>query len=174
MIFALGTKNLAKMRAVEEFLNAEGFEEYDLEGFSVESGVSDMPFSDEECIKGALNRAQNAIKASENADYGIGLEGGVTSLNDKMYLVGWVAIVDADGRSGVGSSGHIEVPNFIRKELEAGKELGPLMEELHDKDVRNLEGAMGIFSDGRVSRSDSFVGALKRAFSKLDNEIYNS
>ena len=174
MKIALGTTNEAKMRAVESFLKSEGFEEYDLEGMSVESGVDDMPFSDMECIEGAINRAKNALSASEDAEYGIGLEGGVTIIDGKMFLVGWVAITKKNGRTGVGSSGHIEVPNFIRKELEDGKELGPLMADLHNKDVRNLEGAMGIFSDGRISRSESFVGALKRAYSSLDNDIYNS
>lgn len=172
MKFILGTKNEAKKRAVLKWIEAEGFEVSEVIGVSVDSGIDEMPFSDEDCIKGALNRAKNALAESEGFDYGIGMEGGVCVKADMMFLVGWVAIVDVNGAIGVASSGHIEVPDFIRKELENGKELGPLMAELHDKDVRNLEGAMGIFSGGRVSRSDSFVKALRLAYSKLDNELY--
>ena len=41
----------------------------------MQSGVSPQPFSDEETIQGAINRARAAVKET-GADIGIGLEGG--------------------------------------------------------------------------------------------------
>jgi inosine/xanthosine triphosphatase len=172
MKFALGTTNKAKEKAVREWSESEGIVDFELNCVKVESGVSDMPMSDEECIDGAINRAKNSLLEDLDAEYGIGMEGGVSTINDTMFLCGWVAIVNREGKAGIGCSGHIEVPDSIRVEIENGKELGPLLGEMHERDVRNNEGAWGIFTNGRITRSDSFLNSLTFAFAKFDSDLY--
>lgn len=161
MKFVIGTKNKAKVSAVEGWANKYlDLGEFEVIGVDVESGIADQPMSNEESLEGAINRAKNALLMEESAEYGVGLEGGVYYLSDRMFLNGWVAIVDKAGNVGVGSSQSIELPVSIRKRIEAGEELGPIMHSLHDRDVRNLEGAFGILTNNQITRSFSFENAL--------------
>ena len=55
----------------------------EITSLSVPSGVSAQPFSDEETMQGAINRAKRALE--EGAPIGIGLEGGVMK-RSTVYL----------------------------------------------------------------------------------------
>ena len=58
-----------------------------------------MPMSDAESLQGATNRA-TAAQIMRNADFGVGLEGGVQPEAHGLTLHGWVVIVDAAGKQG--------------------------------------------------------------------------
>ena len=72
MKIIIGSKNPAKITAVKNVFLMKG----EFVSLDIPSGVSEQPFSDEETIKGAINRAVGALKQG-NGDIGIGLEGGV-------------------------------------------------------------------------------------------------
>ena len=80
---AVGTVNPAKVQAVEMVLHNESFH---VVAVDVSSDVSAQPFSDEETIQGAINRAVKALKET-GADIGFGLEGGVTETEYGMFLL---------------------------------------------------------------------------------------
>lgn len=147
----VGSKNYAKVEAVKQiFSNSE------VSGVSVPSYVSEQPFSDEETMKGALNRARNAFKQG-NSGVGIGLEGGVLEMEDGIFLCNWGALVDQHGFQTVASGAKIKVPLEIESELKKGRELGPIMDEFAQKqNVRQLEGAIGILTNGLVNRKEMF------------------
>jgi inosine/xanthosine triphosphatase len=74
----IASKNPVKINAVKQgfkkmFPNTE-FEFIDI---SVSSEVSDQPFGNDEIFQGAFNRATNAKKEVSNADYWVGVEGGI-------------------------------------------------------------------------------------------------
>ena len=48
----------------------------EVRGLPVASGVSPFPLSDEETLRGAVNRARGAAELEPGADYSVGLEGG--------------------------------------------------------------------------------------------------
>ncbi|MFP3472939.1 DUF84 family protein, partial [Micrococcus sp. SIMBA_144] len=49
------------------------------------------------------------------------------------------------------------LPDNIKKMLEEGKELGPVISEYASRaDVSKKEGAIGIFTNGTVSRTDMY------------------
>lgn len=52
---AVGTKNKAKLKAVETVVNRTLIEISSITGYDVDSGVSAQPFSDEETRLGAIN-----------------------------------------------------------------------------------------------------------------------
>ena len=86
---ALGTKNPAKIKAGElaaRELSAE------LISIDVSSEVSEQPFSDEETIDGAINRARNAMKEAD-AEFGLGLEGGVVTVSYTHLTLPTMAVV---------------------------------------------------------------------------------
>lgn len=150
----IGSKNPAKILAAQA-----AFQEYEAEVFSIEaaSSVSEQPFSDEETIKGAINRAQDAMQKG-NGDIGIGLEGGVVETEFGLYVCNWGALYE-DGQPPIIAGGaRIQLPEEIAEKLRAGQELGPVMDDYaQKKNVRKKDGAVGIFTAGRVTRIDMFT-----------------
>lgn len=79
-IVAIGTTNQAKIAAVKAIFSSE---QYALVPTNVPSDVSAQPLSDRETRQGAMNRAKHALE-KENADIGIGLEGGVMEIDGEL------------------------------------------------------------------------------------------
>lgn len=154
MKIIIGSKNPTKIKAVENiFLNTE------IISLDVPSQVSVQPFSDEETMNGAINRAKQC--ASYDA-VGIGLEGGVMHIDDKLYLCNWGALATSEGKVYVASGARIPLPNEIDVQLKAGFELGDLMDIYSEKQgVRNKEGAVGIFTKEFVTRHEMFAHVVK-------------
>ena len=161
---AIGTTNPSKIEAVEQKVRRQ-WPDVELVPVSVPSGVSDMPMSDGECIQGAKNRGMASLRAA-GADLGVGLEGGVMLMPEGMMLVGWVAVVDANGRCGLGSSARIPLPEFIAQRVRNGEELGPVMDTIvNETNTKHRGGASGILSGGLTKRSESFATAVAYALS---------
>ncbi|MCL4159787.1 UNVERIFIED_CONTAM: hypothetical protein GTU68_012718, partial [Idotea baltica] len=66
---------------------------FEVAGISVPSGVSDQPMSDQETLQGALNRAEAAQIAIPEADYWVGMEGGIAERDDQMEAFAWMVIL---------------------------------------------------------------------------------
>ena len=64
----------------------------------IESGVSDQPDSDQETRRGSRNRADEAWRAHPNADFWVGLEGGVVTIDDQLMAFAWMAICSSSSR----------------------------------------------------------------------------
>lgn len=154
MHVAIGSKNQTKVKAVEE-----AFKQYEarVEGIDVPSGVSEQPFSDEETIEGAINRAYGALEKS-GAKLGVGLEGGVQQTKFGILLCNWGALVQ-EGKPPIISGGaRILLPKEIENRLLVGEELGPIMDDFMKKtNIRSREGAIGIFTNGLIPRQEMFL-----------------
>jgi len=161
---AVGSANPAKIDAVGAAISGI-WPEATVRGVPVPSGVSAMPTSDEECLAGARNRAR-AARAVANADFGVGLEGGVSQTPAGLMLVGWVAVVDADGAEGVSSTARLPLPAPIAERVLAGEELGPVMDDILGVERSNYRGgAIGALTAGLVPRADAFAMAVVYALS---------
>jgi inosine/xanthosine triphosphatase len=149
---AVGSKNPAKVEAVKL---AYGHD-VEIITINVDSGVANQPFSDEETIQGATNRAKNCLKETD-ADFGIGLEGGVVHTNFGLFVCNWGALVTRDGDSFIAGGARILLPEEIAQRVMDGSELGPVMDEYTKKEnIRKKEGAIGIFTNEKVTRSEMF------------------
>jgi inosine/xanthosine triphosphatase len=173
MKVAVGSTNPVKITAVQSTFE-KIWPETDIKAASVLSGVSNMPMTDEECIRGARNRAEKILKQFD-ADYGVGLEGGVHPDPTGLLLVGWVVIVDRNGREGVGGSARLPLPEPIAEQILNGRELGPLMDEiLGVENVKQKGGAVGALTAGLVPRSNTFAVAVAYALAPfVSAEFYN-
>lgn len=166
---AVGTENKAKLQAVESVFKTV-FGDVIIEGIAAKSGISEQPLTDEESIRGAINRADGALKQVQTAEYGVGLEGNVVETSGHMFLRGWVAIKNRSGDIGLGHSGGLQLPEVIRAQINDGKELGPLLQEmLDDKDnrVRHTLGTNGVLTDGIYTRVDEFTHAAQCALARF-------
>jgi len=174
MKIAIGTLNPAKINPTKKVLS-NFFSDVEFVGINVSSNVSEMPLTNEEMIEGAINRAKNALKKID-ADYGVGLEGGVYNTNYGMFLAGWVAIINKDGKIGLGSGPRMLLPNKVKKAMLKGEELGPYLEKNYPEvgEIRRKNGAYGLFSDNLVTRPENFDIAIRCAFTPFINNLYNN
>lgn len=172
MKIAVGSNNPVKVGAVEAII-ARVWPMADVDSVPVPSGVSPMPMDDDECIRGALARAV-ASRNAVDADLGVGLEGGVHATDHHLFLTGWVAIVDRNGRKSVASASRLPLPEPIATAVRAGRELGPLMDEITGRqETRQAEGAIGILTQGLMTRQASFEAAVAYALAPwLRPELY--
>lgn len=163
MIISIGTKNAAKLAACEEILHL-AFPDSALVAYDVPSGVAAMPTTNEETAQGAVHRARAALEADLNAELGVGLEGGVyEGPFNRMYLLGWAALTDRNGKVGIGHSAAVALPESIAKELRKGAELGPLMHQRTSEDIRHTIGTTGYLTKGLYPRNREFEDALRNA-----------
>lgn len=153
---AIGSNNPAKYKAV-----LEACHQLDIpctwSCHEVDSGVRAQPLSDVETVKGAVQRARSTLEVS-GADFAIGLEGGVVLDEASGIMVcNWGALVDHSGREFIAGGARIPLPDQFRSSLEKGVELGDLMDQHCNKEgIRKHEGALGIFTNGAVSRGEMF------------------
>jgi inosine/xanthosine triphosphatase len=173
MTIAIGSTNPAKVTAVRQAVLAV-WPEAQLCPVAVDSGVGAMPMSDEEGVRGALQRARAAREITQ-ADLGIGLEGAAQDLPRGMVLTNWVAIVAQDGRTSVTSGGRLPLPEVIARELRAGGELGPIIDRYTGRaNTKQHEGAAGFLTSGLIPRDQAFQIAVAFALAPfLHPELYN-
>ena len=172
-LVAIGSTNPVKLAAVravmEQLCPGAAFR-----AIEVDPGVPAQPLSDEEMVTGAKARAI-AARIALDADLGIGLEGGVHRSTWGALLSGWAAIVDRDGRLGLGSGGRIALPPVLVESLEQGEELGPAMDRLSGlTDTRKGPGAVGILTNGLVVRDEAFRVAIAYALAPFLHSAWYS
>lgn len=177
LTIAVGSKNQAKNLAVKTaFERAFPGNTIDAIGFDVASGISEQPITDEESIQGALNRARNALAEQATAQYGVGLEGNTVTIEDRMYLHGWVAVVKQGVETaGIGHSSGLELPENLKQGIEAGGELGPLLQDIlndNDNNIRHTQGTNGILSGGLYTREQEFIDATTVALARFVKPEY--
>ena len=154
MKVAVGSTNPVKVQAVMEAFQ-ETFTKVEVMEIKVESHVSNQPFKDE-VLKGSLNRAESALQLTE-ADFGVGIEGGIIQLGDRWYNLGFVTIVNQMGKIGTGTSGWVECPPPILRQLKRRKELGEVIDNLTGRvNTKKEEGAIGVFTKGKVRRKELY------------------
>lgn len=155
-VIAVGSTNPVKVGAAGRIF-AQFLPGAELVAIAVASGVPEQPIGDEETMRGAVGRAR-AARETADADYGVGLEGGVTFRGDECWMNGFCAVVHRDGRVGIGSGTQFLLPPSIGREVRAGGEVGPLMDRLTGlSDIKKHGGAIGFFTNGAILREDAFA-----------------
>ena len=147
---------------------------FEVEGVSVESGVADQPKSDNETYQGAYNRAQNASQAQPEADYWVGLEGGIEAKDEAMESFAWMVVKSKDGRTGRAKTGTFFLPPQVAQLIHEGKELGEADDIVFKKsNSKQAGGAIGILTHGVVDRAAYYTEAIIFALIPFKNqELY--
>ncbi|MEM1984631.1 MAG: inosine/xanthosine triphosphatase, partial [Candidatus Korarchaeum sp.] len=159
-----GSTNPVKVEAVRRAFSR--FWEVEVRGVKVDSEVPAEPFG-AAAMEGARNRARKALRTL-NADFGVGIEGGIFYLFGNYYCAGFVWVERSDGAQSTGTSGWFECPRSFLPELLTGTELGDLMAKLSGKDdIKREEGAIGFFTRGTVNRVDLYTHGVLMALVKF-------
>ncbi len=111
------TTNPAKIQAIlQAFNEIFGEGSCHIESVSVESGVPEQPFGNEETRAGARNRVANARAVQPNADFWVAIEAGI----DEGSTFSWVVIEDHHQR-GEARSATLPAPAVILEKCVPGK-----------------------------------------------------
>jgi inosine/xanthosine triphosphatase len=168
-IIAVGSKNPSKLEAVRSAFQAVWpNEEWQALGVDVKSGVSDQPMSDEESIRGATQRARLALEMIPEAEYSVGLEGGIQKLADQYFDCGWVVVMNGQGELGIGSSAKMPVPAKIMELVFQGTELGFADDQIFGKEMsKHGTGHFGSMTNDVLTRSAAYKDGLVAALSRF-------
>ena len=163
MKILVGSKNPVKIDAVREAF-AFYFDSVILQGISVESHVSDQPINEETFI-GAENRAKELQKINNekllNADFFVGIEGGIQELYNKWFAFGCMCIIHKSGKISFGTSANFELPKLVIQQLLKRKELGHVMDEIMEQEnTKQKGGAISFFTNGKMNRKQLYIPGL--------------
>ena len=141
---------------------------------SVDSGVSDQPMSDQETRQGARNRVSNAILKTPDADFWVGLEGGLDFFDDHLLAFAWMVIAGSDNRISETRSATLPLPPQVQTLVSEGLELG----EANDRVFSTLNskqggGAFGLLTDGLLTRESIYTQTLILALVPFVHELWS-
>jgi inosine/xanthosine triphosphatase len=175
MLIAVGSTNPTKIQPVIDVFTHH-FKDCTVKGVSVPSGIAEQPMDIDEMYKGALHRAQKALKAVKGSEYGVGIEGGLHKHSFGWFEHSIVVIVNTEGHIGIGASGGLVLPEIIMDAIHKGKNLEEAIDS-HFKTNKVGEGIgmFGIFTKGVVTRSEGVRHGVAFALGRfLHPDLYTS
>ena len=144
-------------------------EAFTARGVSVPSGVSDQPMSDEETLRGALQRAENARTAEPEADYWAGIEGGCEEKFGELWTFAWVVVLSRE-QTGKARTGAFCLPREIAELVRQGVELGEADDRVFVRsNSKQMNGAIGILTGDVIDRTQYYEAAVVLALIPFKN-----
>ena len=162
---AIASKNPNKVRAVRTAFRLMGIK---VSVISIEppGDLPPEPIGINEIIGGAVKRARHALNRVVNAEFGVGVEAGIISV-DALGIhmdVTTAAVVDRDGEVTIGMSPAFMIPRRFMKEILSGKELNDVVEKYYGiKDIGKRFGFIGAVTRGLIEREILNVEAIYMA-----------
>ncbi|KAH7129053.1 inosine triphosphate pyrophosphatase-like protein [Dactylonectria macrodidyma] len=167
----VSSKNPVKIKAALEGFTQLLPAEYDISGVSVPSGVPEQPFSGQETLLGAMNRVANVREAVPDADYWVGIEGGVEEEADGSILnFAWIVVRGRDGRTGKARTASYALPEETAELLRKGMELGHADDAVFGRvNSKQSSGSVGLLTDDVVDRAGFYTPAVVLALIPFKN-----
>jgi len=175
MKIVVTSHNPVKIAAVKQaFLAQFPLHEMELIPVTVKSGVADQPMSDKETRQGAQNRVANARHKSPDADYWVGLEGGLDTFDGRLMAFAWMVIANSKNRVSETRSATLPLPPRVQTLISDGLELG----EANDRVFSTLNskqggGAYGLLTDGLMTRESIYTQTLILALVPFVHELWS-
>lgn len=156
----VGSTNPVKINSTRlAFEAAFPEEEFEVDGVTAESDVRDQPMSDSETFSGAQNRA-NHVKGNNQADYFVGIEGGVQDRGDDMEAFAWTVVL-SNGTEGKARTSSFILPHEVGSLVRSGMELGhaddKVFKQTHSK---QKNGAVGLLTNDIIDRTEYYKQAV--------------
>lgn len=174
MKVVVASQNPVKIGAAREAF-AEVFPDAVLEvsGVAVDSGVGDQPDDDAKTRKGARERVSSARDAEPDADYWVGLEGGVDVFDDQLMAFAWMAVMSRHGDVSEARSATLPLPPAVKELVDAGMELGVANDRVFATvNSKHGGGAYGLLTGGRYTREGIYTQTLIIALTPFVNALY--
>jgi len=170
MKLVVASTNPVKIQAASQgFLQIFSFTP-DTVSLEANSGVSDQPHTDEQTRLGAANRVAFAQSKIPQADYWIGIEGGVHQAPEVgLVSFAWIAIADNKNLA-FSRTASITLPQPVVNLIHQGLELGDAMDQVFSRhNSKQQEGAIGLLTSGKITRQELYQPSVVIALSQLIN-----
>ena len=169
--FVVASTNPVKIQAaVDGFQRLFPGSELNVIAAAVPSDVAHQPMSDEETLRGALNRSARAQAAQPHADYWIGIEGGVQPIGQELIAFAWI-VVRSRELIGKGRTGAFFLPPAVVELIRQGKELGEADDMVFSRsNSKQDNGAVGLLTDNVIDRAQLYEHAMILALIPFKNE----
>lgn len=174
MKIVVASRNPVKLNAAREAFSAV-YPDRKLEvaGVDVDSGVGDQPDSDAKTRDGARARALQARAAEPDADFWVGLEGGVDVFDDQLMAFAWMAVKGRQGDVSEARSATLPLPPAVKTLVDSGMELGEANDRVFSTvNSKQGGGAYGLLTDGRYTREGIYAQTLIIALTPFVNALY--
>lgn len=171
----IASSNPVKLNSTEiGFAKMFPGETFVISGVPAASEVPDQPMSDAETVKGATNRANNISRLKPEADYWVGIEGGLQLIGEELSAFAWVVVKSRDGKSGKGKTGSFILPSKVAELIKQGKELGEADDIVFGtNNSKQANGAVGILTGDVLTRTTFYEPAVILALIPFKNpELY--
>ncbi|KAG4436562.1 hypothetical protein IFR05_007957 [Cadophora sp. M221] len=147
---------------------------YTARGISAPSGVAEQPLTSKETLQGALNRAQNAREKEPEADYWVGIEGGVEDTPEKtagsLELFAWIVVIGKEGKIGKARTGSYYQPEEVARLVRGGMELGPADDLVFGQvNSKQGDGNVGFLTGNVITRETAYVPTVVMALIPFKN-----
>ncbi|WP_268033118.1 inosine/xanthosine triphosphatase [Algoriphagus sp. PAP.12] len=160
-LIIVGSKNPVKINSTEDAFTLAFTKGFHINGVSAASGVPDQPMGDTETLEGAKNRAINAKKTFPEANYWVGIEGGLEEDSNGMTAFAWIYILDQNNFFGQAKTGSFYIPKPIAELVKSGMELGHADDHFYSQENSKQQGgSVGILTGGKLDRRDYYSQAI--------------
>lgn len=167
----VGSKNPVKIQSTEDAFQAVFEGQFIVQGLGVDARVSAQPIGDVDTYTGAYNRAYASKSAFPEADFWVGIEGGVDEVGEQMVAFAWVVILNGSQTIGKAKTSTFFLPEAISEHLRKGKELGEASDLVFDKEnSKQAGGAVGILTKGLIPRKEYYQQAVILSLLPFMNE----
>jgi len=169
----VASKNPVKINAARlAFDSVLPEEQFEFEGSSFPSGVPDQPMNDNETLTGAINRAKNAQKGIVDADFWVGMEGGLEEKNGVMEVFAWIVVLSKD-KSGQSRTATFELPEKVSELIRGGMELAHADDQIFGRKNSGYEnGSVGLMTRDIITRTGYYQYAAVLALIPFRNPDY--
>ena len=172
MYVVLGSTSPVKVNATKQAFGTF-FDNVEVKALSLPSGVKAFPTSDEETIRGAINRAEKARSMESGADFAVGIEGGLDRLEGHV-IVHQIAVVIKGDTKWVGiSQGYIAPDRLIEQLDMESDDSRRIIDDYFGRDeILSEEGVIGALTNGVLTRTDASRDAVICALTRFINPQY--
>jgi inosine/xanthosine triphosphatase len=157
----IASSNPVKVNATKDgFTTMYPGEEFIFTGIKLNHDISPQPMSDKETLLGAEKRSKLCQELVEDADYWVGLEGGVEIEGDDLVAFAWIVIRSRE-RMSKARTGAFNLPPAVAKLVLEGKELGEADDIVFNRQNSKQEnGAVGLLTHDIIDRKRYYSHAV--------------
>lgn len=139
-------------------------------GLAAPSGVRAQPMTDVETLLGAKNRLSNLMQFSTNADFWVGIEGGVEVVGHEIESFAWVVVRSKEGKYGKSRTASFLLPDQVCALVLGGMELGDADDIVFGRsNSKQTNGSVGIMTGDVVTRTTYYEQAVILALIPFKN-----
>ncbi len=174
MRVVVASRNPVKLAAVQQAFAAQfPASPLDVLPVDVDSGAGAQPASDADTRHGARTRATRACEAVPDAEFWVGLEGGIELIDEQLMGFAWMAVRGIGGDTSEARSVTLPLPPAVKELVAGGMELGEANDRVFATvNSKQAGGAFGLLTAGEYTRESVYTQTLFIALVPFVNTLF--